>query len=69
MKNELINKNEISYYSLGDNVKEDQKQTNYKVYEEDGNTYRINCIFSSEQSKTVLESIIDYLIDKQSETN
>lgn len=67
MQNKLINNDHKSYYSLGDNVKEDQTQTSYKVYEQDGNIFNVKCIFSSEQSKTVLESIVDYLINKQEE--
>lgn len=66
MQNKLINNDHKSYYSLGDNVK-GQEQTDYKVYEQDGNIFNVKCIFSSEQSKTVLESIVDYLINKQEE--
>ena len=69
MQKELINKNDTSYYSLGDNVKEEQKENNnqIKTYKIGSNTYEVHRSYCKD-GKDIIELLYEQYLLKKTQT-
>ena len=69
MKNEIIKNQTPSYYSLGDNVKEEQRENKEKVttYKIGSNTYEVHRSYSND-GKDIIELLYEQYLLKKTQT-
>ena len=69
MKNEIIKNQTTSYYSLGDNVKDEQRVNNEKVttYKIGSNIYEVHRSYSND-GKDIIELLYEQYLLKKTQT-
>ena len=69
MKNEIIKNQTPSYYSLGDNVKDEQKENKEKVttYKIGSNTYEVHRSYCND-GKDIIELLYEQYLLKKTQT-